>query len=175
VAFPAAQTSRPGLAAHRARRGRWCRSTPSWPGCRCGYCPCPRPPGHVSHSPGARSSPIESGLEHRLGQLLEKPIRFSQRQPCSCANRTSSAAACCSGRFLSRLLLRHAIRCRHHGTFHAEDPSACQAGNTVRSTVPFTIKTVGMGPVFMKAVRVRALLVSWMRPTQLPQCRQPCP
>jgi hypothetical protein len=39
-------------------------------------------------------------------------------------------------RLFGRLLLRHAIQCRHHGTFLAEDPSARQAGNTVRSTVP---------------------------------------
>ena len=38
-------------------------------------------------------------------------------------------------RLLSRLLLRHAIQCRHHGTFLAEHRSACQAGNT-KSTVP---------------------------------------
>jgi hypothetical protein len=37
---------------------------------------------------------------------------------------------------LSRLLLRHIIQCRHHGTFLAENPSARQAGNTVKSTVP---------------------------------------
>jgi hypothetical protein len=40
-----------------------------------------------------------------------------------------------SGR-LSPLLLRHIIQCRHHGTFLAEHRSACQAANTVRSTVP---------------------------------------
>jgi hypothetical protein len=40
------------------------------------------------------------------------------------------------GRLLSRLLLRHTIQCRHHGTFPAEHRSTCQAENTVKSTVP---------------------------------------
>jgi len=36
------------------------------------------------------------------------------------------------------------IQCRHHGTFLAEHRSACQAGNTVRSTVPLSIVLVAM-------------------------------
>ncbi len=36
----------------------------------------------------------------------------------------------------SDLLLRHIIQCRHHRTFLAEHRSACQAGNTVKSTAP---------------------------------------
>ncbi|WP_280410885.1 hypothetical protein, partial [Nocardia asiatica] len=34
------------------------------------------------------------------------------------------------------LLLRHGIKCRHHGTFPLTIRSANQAGNTLRSTVP---------------------------------------
>ncbi|WP_280436779.1 hypothetical protein, partial [Nocardia carnea] len=34
------------------------------------------------------------------------------------------------------LLLRHSIKCRHHGTFPLTIRSATQAGNTLKSTVP---------------------------------------
>jgi hypothetical protein len=55
---------------------------------------------------------------------------------------------------LSRLLLRHIIQCRHYGTFLAEHRSACQAGNTVKSTVPFVNQVEARDYVVTAMVRM---------------------
>jgi len=87
---------------------------------------------------------IESGLEHRLGQLLEQPIRSGQRQAPLLGQPHQLGRSLLLGRYLSRLLFCHAIQCRHHGTFLAEHPSACQAGNTVKPTVPLHLRGGGV-------------------------------
>jgi hypothetical protein len=80
---------------------------------------------------------VQRGLEHRLGQLFEQPIRPGQRQALFLGQPHQLDRGLLLSGLLSRLLLGHAIQCRHHGTFLAEHRSACQAGNTVKSTVPF--------------------------------------
>jgi hypothetical protein len=75
---------------------------------------------------------IERGLEHRLGQLFEQPIRPGQRQALFLSQPNQLDRGLLLSRPLSRPLLRHIIQCRHHGTFLAEHRSACQAANTVK-------------------------------------------
>lgn len=78
---------------------------------------------------------IQRGLEDCLGELLEQPIRTGQGQSLLLGHPDQLRRRQLLGRRFG-LLLRHGIKCRHHGTFPLTIRSANQAGNTVRSTVP---------------------------------------
>ncbi|KDE96751.1 hypothetical protein Y900_029350 [Mycolicibacterium aromaticivorans JS19b1 = JCM 16368] len=69
---------------------------------------------------------IERGLEDRLGQLLEQPVGPGQRQALLLGQSDQFDRSLLAFGLLSRLLLRHIVQCRHHGTFLAEHHSACQ-------------------------------------------------
>jgi len=77
---------------------------------------------------------IERDLEHRFSHLFEQSVRTGQRWPLLLGQpHQLDRSLLRSGG--PRLFLRH-IQWRHHGTFLAELRSACQAGNTDKSTVP---------------------------------------
>lgn len=61
-------------------------------------------------------------VRDRPGQLFEQPVVPSQRQ----ALLLRQAAIWNNKDQLNRLLLRHIVQCRHHGTSLAEHRSACQ-------------------------------------------------
>jgi hypothetical protein len=78
---------------------------------------------------------VQRGLQDRFGQLLEQPVRPGQRQALFLGQPDqldrSLLPADCSAFFLvtsSSVVIT--------ATFLAEHRSACQAGNTVKSTVP---------------------------------------
>lgn len=78
--------------------------------------------GCASRDRDAWSSPAQSGLEDRLSELSEQPVRPVRERPSSRAIRTSLRAVLFS-RLLGQLLLRHIIQCRgHHGTSTADPP-----------------------------------------------------
>ena len=77
----AARTCRPGPGAHRSRPGRWHRSAPSSAGSRCGCCSTPCPPGQVLVMAQVLGHLlVQRGLQHRLGELLQQPVRAGQGQ-----------------------------------------------------------------------------------------------
>ncbi len=103
----------------------------------------------VTHIPTRRRRPpfvaemlgellIQRRLENRLGQLLQQPVRARQRQALlfRLADQLSSRLQ------LSRLrrqllLLGHGLQCRgHHRCLQPTSRQTCQAGHTVKSTVP---------------------------------------
>jgi hypothetical protein len=78
----------------------------------------------------------QRGLEHRLGQLLEQPVRTSQRQ--TLAKRTSSTAACCSADCSASFFfaMPSSVVVIRRQPFPPGSRPARQAGNTVFRTVP---------------------------------------
>ena len=138
----AARTCPPGPAARRSRTCPVARSAPSSAGCRCGRCPSPGAGRVVLLVPEVLGHLlVQRGLQHGLGELLQQPVRAGQRQalllgqpdqllrrasPPPTARPSSSSATSSSVAVIT-----------------APSPptsrSACQAGNTVRSTVPVPV------------------------------------
>ena len=108
-------------------------------------------PGAIAHVPGLIASQavlvmtemlgqllVQRRFQHRLGQLLQQPIRASQRQALLPGpGHQLLGHLLLSGR-LPLALLGHIVQCRvHHGTSPAgHQARRDRAGNTVRSTVP---------------------------------------
>jgi hypothetical protein len=81
---------------------------------------------------------VQRCLQHRLGQLLQQPVRARQRQTLLLGLTHQLSRSLQLRRLSSRLLLlAHLIKCRgHHRPFPPASRRASQAGNTVRSTAP---------------------------------------
>ena len=91
----------------------------------------------------------QRGLDHRLGQLLEQPVRAGQRQALLLGQPDQLGRSLLLSRQLRRLPLGHIVQCCSH---HLHLPrravgSACQARNTVRWTVPPRSEASPTGPL----------------------------